>query len=172
MGPMGKEPFDVELDPRFSVPDASAAPWSEARRLLAEAELYWLTTLRPDGSPHTTPLVAVWHDDRLYFCSTPGERKVRNLELDPRCILMTGCNHLHRGLDIVVEAEATRVTRTDELARVAAAYRAKYPEQWHFTVGDDVLVGTAGKAWAYSMAPKVAFGFAKGEFAQTRWRFG
>ncbi|RAY12586.1 pyridoxamine 5'-phosphate oxidase family protein [Actinomadura craniellae] len=168
---MAKEPFDVELDLRFSREGASAAPWSEGRRLLAEAELYWLTTLRPDGRPHTTPLVAVWHADRMYFCSGPGERKVGNLSGDSRCILMTGCNRLRSGLDIVLEGDAVRVTDDAELGRVAEVYRAKYSEEWHFKVRDGAFHGMVGETWVYALAPVTVFGFGKDEFSQTRWRF-
>jgi len=33
--------------------------WPEAREHLEMAELYWLTTVRGDGRPHVTPLIAV-----------------------------------------------------------------------------------------------------------------
>jgi hypothetical protein len=48
----------AELEPRFSSDDATAIPWSEAFRALGSAEIYWLTTVRPDGHPHVTPLIA------------------------------------------------------------------------------------------------------------------
>ena len=36
----------VRFDDRFSDPSASATPWAEAARVLEEAELYWITTVR------------------------------------------------------------------------------------------------------------------------------
>ncbi len=50
----------TELDPRFSDPNADPTSWDEARRALESAELAWITTVRADGRPHVTPLVAVW----------------------------------------------------------------------------------------------------------------
>ena len=55
----------VEIDARYSDPDASPTVWDDARRVLQDAELYWITTVRPDGRPHVTPLIGVWHDEAL-----------------------------------------------------------------------------------------------------------
>lgn len=57
----------AELDPQFSSPDATPTPWAVARGHLEKAEIYWLSTVRPDGRPHVTPVVAVWLDGALYF---------------------------------------------------------------------------------------------------------
>ena len=51
------------LDQRYSEPAATATGWAETRQVLAAAELFWLTTVRADGRPHVTPLVAVWLDE-------------------------------------------------------------------------------------------------------------
>ncbi len=48
----------TELGQRFSDPDAVAAGWDDTRRVLEAAELSWICTVRPDGRPHLTPLVA------------------------------------------------------------------------------------------------------------------
>src|SRR5690242_8845060 len=99
------------LDPRFSSPDATATPWSVAVEQLERAELFWLTTVRPDGRPHVTPLLALWLDGALYFSTGASERKARNIAHNPQCILTTGCNSLNEeGLDLVVEGDAVRVT--------------------------------------------------------------
>ena len=49
----------TELDPRYGEPEATAVPWHDVEHLLHEAELFWVTTTRPDGRPHVTPLLAV-----------------------------------------------------------------------------------------------------------------
>jgi len=64
---------ETKLDTRFSDPDAVATSWNDTRRALEKAELFWITTVRRDGRPHTTPLVAVWLDDAIYFCTGPRE---------------------------------------------------------------------------------------------------
>jgi hypothetical protein len=164
-----KEPV-AELQPQFSSPEATPTPWSEGREHLEKAEVYWLATVRPDGRPHVTPLIAVWLEGALYFCTGPGERKAQNLAQNLHCVLTTGCNALAAGLDLVVEGDAAQVRDEATLRCVADAYAAKYG--WHFTVQDGVLVGDGGAALTYAVGPVTAFGFGRGHsFSQTRWRF-
>ncbi|WP_432011600.1 pyridoxamine 5'-phosphate oxidase family protein [Streptomyces cucumeris] len=159
------------LDTRFSSPDATATLWSEGREALAAAELYWLSTVRRDGRPHVTPLLAVWLDGALHFCTGPGEQKAANLAHNPRCTLTTGTNILHEGLDLVVEGEAAAVRDDAALRGVAGAYVAKYGEEWRFEVRDGLFHHEGGQALVYAVAPVTAFGFRKGVYGQTRWRF-
>lgn len=169
----GKDPV-AKLQPEFSSPEATATPWSAARQRLAAAEIFWLSTVRPDGRPHVTPLIAVWLDDALYFCTGGDERKAKNLAQNAHCILTTGCNSLNQeGLDLVLEGEAMRVNDATLLQRIADQYEAKYGRDWHFTLQDGALRGATGNvALVYEVAPTTAFGFGKGEtFSQTRWRF-
>src|SRR5262249_38005303 len=79
----------AELHVSFSDPKAAATPWTQARSFLERAEVFWVSTVRPDGRPHVTPLVAVWLDGSLYFCTGPDEIKARNLARNPQCILTT-----------------------------------------------------------------------------------
>ena len=162
----------TELDPRFSSPDATARPWSDAVAQLESAQTYWLTTVRPDGRPHVTPLIAVWHDGALYFSTGETERKARNLAGNAECILTTGCNGF-AGLDVIVEGTAERVRDEALLRRLADAYVAKYGEAWRFEVRDAAFFHEeGGSALVFRVAPVTAFGFGKDEpFSQTRWRF-
>jgi nitroimidazol reductase NimA-like FMN-containing flavoprotein (pyridoxamine 5'-phosphate oxidase superfamily) len=168
----GGEP-DTELS-AFSSDDATSTEWARTRAHLEAAEVFWLSTVRPDGRPHVTPLLAVWSDDALYFCTSPPERKAKNLDHNPHCILTTGRNSLD-GLDIVVEGKAREVSDQLELARVADAYAAKYPSD--FTEPDGTWFGLddairSGNSLLYRVAPVTAFAFGKGaSFSQTRYRF-
>jgi hypothetical protein len=168
----GVEP-ETELS-SFSSTGASPTAWTRAKAHLRVAEVFWLSTVRPDGRPHVTPLLAVWLDDALYFCTGPAERKAQNLGHNAQCILTTGHNSLE-GLDIVVEGEAREVSDKAELGLVADAYVAKYPEHFAKPAGtwsglDDAI--RSGSSLLYRVAPATAFGFAKGEsFSQTRFRF-
>src|SRR5215467_9067782 len=94
------------LDPRFSDPDAAATGWEQTRRALEQAELFWITTVRADGRPHMTPLVAVWDGGALNFCTGIQEQKAVNLRGNRHVILSTGCNGWDRGLDVMVEGDA------------------------------------------------------------------
>jgi hypothetical protein len=146
--------------------------WTGARTRLAEAETYWLATARPGGRPHLVPVLAVWVEGALHFAASPASRKGKNLARDARCAIATRS----RGLDLVVEGEAARVTQAAGLRRVAGAYAAKYG--WPVTVRDGAFHGdgapTAGPPPynVYEIIPTVAFGFpADGASAPTRWRF-
>jgi nitroimidazol reductase NimA-like FMN-containing flavoprotein (pyridoxamine 5'-phosphate oxidase superfamily) len=170
---MASEPA-TELDVRFSSPGATATPWRDAVAHLERAAVFWLSTVRPEGRPHVTPLLAVWVDGALYFCTGADERKARNLAGNARCVLTTGTNTMNEGgLDMIVEGEAVQVSDEGRLRRVADAYEAKYGSDWRFDVRDGAFNGAEGnRALVFEVAPLAAFGFGKGPvFSQTRWRF-
>jgi nitroimidazol reductase NimA-like FMN-containing flavoprotein (pyridoxamine 5'-phosphate oxidase superfamily) len=163
----------TELDARFSDPDAVATGWDETRRALEEAELFWIATVRGDGRPHVTPLVAVWLDDAIYFATGVDEQKAVNLRTNQNVILTTGCNEWERGLDVVVEGEAVQVSEESVLEPLAEAWAAKWDGRWHYEVHEGAFrhqSGT-GKVLVFSVNPTTVFAFAKGTFAQTRHRF-
>ncbi|TLS42832.1 pyridoxamine 5'-phosphate oxidase family protein [Streptomyces montanus] len=163
----------AELDPRYSSEGAAAPGWPDVQALLSEAELFWISTVRPDGRPHVTPLPAVWADDALHFCTGPEERKARNLERNANVVLTTGTNIWDKGYDLVVEGEAVRVSDDDRLRALADAWERKYGSFWHFEVRDGCFHHGPGNALVFEVAPRTVFGFGKGEpFSQTRWRFG
>ncbi|MFD3623548.1 pyridoxamine 5'-phosphate oxidase family protein [Streptomyces sp. NPDC058698] len=163
---------ETRLDPRYSDPEAVPPPWSEVERLITGAELFWISTVRPDGRPHVTPLPAVWSAGALHFCTGPDERKARNLAENPQVVLTTGTSTWNQGYDVVVEGEAVRVADDARLRELAAAWEGKYGTFWHFEVRDGHFHHGPGRAVVFSVAPRTVFGFGKGEpFSQTRWRF-
>lgn len=162
----------TELDQRFSSEGAAPTPWADARRLLDAAKSFWVTTVRADGRPHATTLLAVLHDDRLYFCTGPTEQKYKNLDANPHCILSTGLSDVDGGVDIAIEGQAERVADDAVLAELAAAWESKYGPFWHFDVRNGAFHAEGREAHVFQLVPSVGFGFAKGEFGQTRWRFG
>jgi len=87
----------AELGKQFSSPGATPTPWAEAREHLAKADVYWLSTVRPDGRPHVTPLIAVWLDGALHFCTGESERNNKNLARNPRIVVTTGMQLPQRG---------------------------------------------------------------------------
>jgi general stress protein 26 len=166
-----------ELDERFSDDDAVAVPWEEARGVLETAELSWITTVRADGRPHVTPLVAVWLDDALHFCTGSGEQKARNLTAHPQVVLTTGCNQWDRGLDVMVEGDAVRVTDRPTLERLARGWAEKWDGRWTFGVADSAFTSPEGvgnddgtSAWVFAVRPTKVLAFGKGTFSHTRYR--
>jgi general stress protein 26 len=161
----------AELDARFSDPDAVATPWADVLRAIDGAELFWISTVRVDGRPHVTPLPAVWQDGALHFCTGADEQKGVNLATNAHCTLTTGNNAWKAGLDVVVEGKAERVTDDARLQRLADAWESKYTGDWHFDVADGAFQGEGGEALVFEVKPSKVLAFAKGEFAQTRYRF-
>ena len=163
----------TDLDARFSQPDAVATDWDQTRRALEDAQLFWIATVRADGRPHVTPLVAVWLDDAIYFATGAGEQKAVNLRINQNVILMTGCNEWERGLDVVVEGEAVPVIDESVLKRLAEAWERKWDGRWHYEVHEGGFrhEGNVDAVVVFSVKPTKVFAFARGTFGQTRHRF-
>jgi nitroimidazol reductase NimA-like FMN-containing flavoprotein (pyridoxamine 5'-phosphate oxidase superfamily) len=79
-----------KIDPRYGDASATAPPWAVIERLLTDAQLYWIITVRADGRPHAVPLVGVWQDGAFAFCTGSTEQKQRNLEANPHAALTAG----------------------------------------------------------------------------------
>src|ERR1035438_3011736 len=159
------EPGPVTELSAFSSDDAIPTEWRQGRRELRDAKVYWLSTVRPDGRPHVTPLLGVWLDGALYFCTGPDERKAKNLSENLHCVLTTGHNTLE-GLDLVLEGTAEKTSGPAELGRVADTYESKYGAHFAAPNGTWSGLGDAirrGEALVYRVAPTTGFGFGKGK---------
>jgi general stress protein 26 len=161
------------IDRRYSSPDAHAVEWAETRSRLEAAELFWLTTVRADGRPHVTPVVAAWAEDAIHFSTGAEEQKFANLRANPHVVVTTGCNHWDRGLDVVVEGAAARVTDRQTLARIASAFTSKWDGRWQFGAGDGGFKHPEGFiAMVFTVTPVKIFAHAKGDpFGATTHRF-
>ena len=167
----------TKLDTRHGVPHGGVTPWEETRRVLETAELFWLSTVRADGRPHVTPLVAVWHDGAIHFTTADTAQKTVNLRGNPHVILTTGCNQTE-GLNVVVEGDAVRITDQDALERVASVWATKWDGSWPYQVRngyfylydeDEQRVLTDSNL-VFSVKPRKVFAFAIG-LNQTRYQF-
>ena len=169
-----------QIDPRYGDPSAAAPPWADIERLLTEAQLYWIITVRTSGRPHAVPLVGVWHDGAFAFCTGADEQKQRNLDANPQVAVTTGSTGLNgwdTGQEVVVEGTAVRVTDTEGLQTLADAWFAKYGDDWKFEVRGQEFVevshsgaGTVGGARVYRVIPDKVLAFGGGH-GQTRYRF-
>jgi len=106
----------------------------------------------------------------VHFCTGLREQKARNLEHNSRVALTTGNNDWARGLDVVVEGVAVRVTDREGLQRLADAYETKYGREWHFDVGDGVFGTGEDAAAVFRIKPAKVLAFAKEPHAQTTYR--
>jgi general stress protein 26 len=162
----------TQIDPRFSDSNAVATGWDETRRVLEAAQLFWICTVRADGRPHLTPLVAVWLDDAVHFATGAAEQKAINLRGNSHVILATGCNEWDRGLDVVVEGDAVRVTDDATLVRLAEAWTKKWDGQWQYKAFDGAFHHEdGGEALVFAVRPSKVLAFSKGQFSHTRHRF-
>jgi len=164
----------TQLDQRYSDPAAAVAEWEQTLVVLAAAELFWISTVRADGRPHVTPVVAAWAEGAVWFSTGAGEQKYINLRANPHVVLTTGCNRWDQGLDVVVEGDAVRVTDDAVLSRVAAAFAPKWDGRWQWIARDGCFrdADGSGEAMVFSVTPVRVFAHAKGDpFGATTHRF-
>jgi PPOX class probable F420-dependent enzyme len=135
-------------------------PWAWAEERLTASRNYWVVSLWPDGRPHSMPVWAVWDGEALWFSSSNGSRKSRNLRADPRCVVTTE----NADEPVVIEGSADIVRDRDAIARVAELMNAKY--------GGITVEFLAAHA-TIRVRPHWAFGIAHGDFtgSPTRWDF-
>ncbi|MFI5836420.1 TIGR03618 family F420-dependent PPOX class oxidoreductase [Micromonospora sp. NPDC051300] len=89
-------------------------------RLVRERNV-WLCTLRPDGSPHVTPVWFVHADGVWWVGCEAGSVKARNVAADPRVSLA-----LEDGDRPVVAEGDARLHHADFPAAVVRAFADKY----------------------------------------------
>jgi nitroimidazol reductase NimA-like FMN-containing flavoprotein (pyridoxamine 5'-phosphate oxidase superfamily) len=170
-GSLGVNEPITRLRTQFSDPDAVAGEWDETCRVLESAELFWISTVRADGRPHVTPLVAVWLDDAIHFCTGPDEQKAVNLRGNPNVVLTTGCNLWDKGLDVMVEGTAVRVTDDAQLERLARAWTTKWDGRWRYPVRDGAFMHGDEPVLVFSVTPSKVLAFGKGVFSHTSHSF-
>jgi nitroimidazol reductase NimA-like FMN-containing flavoprotein (pyridoxamine 5'-phosphate oxidase superfamily) len=61
--------------------------WPAVRAKLQSAKHYWLSSVRPEGTPHSVPRWGVWLDDGFYYDGAPTTRHARNVQANPACTL-------------------------------------------------------------------------------------
>jgi hypothetical protein len=139
-------------------------PWAWAEQRLKKSHNYWITTVKPNGSPHTMVVWGLWQDGRLLFSTGHKSRKARNLEQNPNCVV---CNELAQ--------EAVIVEGIAEIADVAARrkFLPVYEKKYKFDMGsmkDGIL---EMKEPVFAVRPKRVFGLSEKHFQSksTRWTF-
>ncbi len=89
----------------------------------AESRIGWLTTIRPDGSPHTTPVWFVVNGSVISVASALSNVKVRNIRFDTRVsIAIDGSGDS----PLVAEGNAELVAMARASTTVAQAFSRKY----------------------------------------------
>ena len=63
---------------------------SRIERFLQQEPIVWLSSVRPDGTPHIVPIWFWWDGEALLVFSKPDAQKVRNLRARPSAMLALG----------------------------------------------------------------------------------
>jgi len=150
-------------------PDWEALPWEWAATRLAANRNFWVVTVSGGGRPHALPVWGVWDDAdlRFAFSCAPGSRKARNLDENPRAVVMVDdtveCISIEGTAEPVAPGERAELW----IARYLAKYQPLEPE-----LDGDFLRQNA----IYELTPDRAFAVVErpDEFAAraTRWVFG
>ena len=94
-------------------------------RFLWQEPVVWLSTVRPDGSPHLVPTWFAWDGETITIMSKPGAQKVRNLRAHGSAMLALG--DAEDDFDVgLVEADAIL---EDDAIGLPPAFLAKYAER-------------------------------------------
>jgi hypothetical protein len=135
---------------------------------------HWLTTINPDGSPHTTGMGALWSDDAYWFVTGKGSRKGKNVARDPRCSVAVST----REFDLVVDGTAALVTDPSVVADMAAQWAAggwpcRVDESGTAITADFSAPSAGPPPWfVYRVTPRRATALATtGEGGATTWTF-
>jgi nitroimidazol reductase NimA-like FMN-containing flavoprotein (pyridoxamine 5'-phosphate oxidase superfamily) len=155
-------------EPKASRPDMAgygvpkslegALPWEWAEQRLGKSHNYWLTSVRPDGAPHTMVVWGIWLDGAYYFSTGATSRKGRNLQQNPHCVV---CSE-NAEEAIIVEGVARKLDDDAIPPQAFTDYKAKYG--WDL----DPKVGPV-----HEVRPKTVFAMPEKQFpkAVTRWKF-
>lgn len=128
--------------------------WEQVEGRLVAAKHYWLTSVRPDGRPHSVPRWGVWLDGRFWYDGAPTTRHTRNVERNPAVTLT-----LESGSQAVIvegESHATSADPQTVGTRLAEAF-GKYaadgyvpgPDSWSGEDGGGLRVITPVRALAW-----------------------
>jgi hypothetical protein len=152
--------------PGYGFPEGTKGllPWSWAEQRLKKSHNYWITTVKPDGSPHTMVVWGLWQNGRLLFSTGSQSQKARNLARNPNGVV---CTELAN--------EAVIVEGVAEIADVSSRrkFLAQYKPKYNFDMSsmkDDIL---SMKEPVFAVRPKVVFALWEKHFQtkSTRWKF-
>jgi hypothetical protein len=139
-------------------------PWSWAEQRLKKSHNYWITTVRPDGSPHTMVVWGLWQDGRFLFSTGSKSRKARNLAKNTRCIVCTEDAH-----EAVIVEGVAEIAAVEARRKLIPVYQRKY--DWDLSSMKDDLLSM--KEPVFTVRPKVVFALWEKYFQtkSTRWQF-
>jgi len=132
------------------------------RSFLGERRCAVLATNDADGRIHLTPIWFLFEDDRFYFASSSGSRKVKNVERSSSASVVVDARE--PGRERWVSASGTvEILREGEAQSINARIRRRYlaaqaldgPIDAALAASDDVTLRLAPAAWQSWTAPIV-----------------
>ncbi len=133
-------------------------PWSWAQERLQTSHNYWISTARPDGSPHMMVIWGLWTEGVFLFSTGEKSRKGRNLAQNPRCVIGT-----EKAREAVIVEGVVEISNDPKLRKkFNRQYQKKY--KWDMSAFADPV---------YLLRPQRAFGLYEKQFQEkaTRWIF-
>jgi len=139
-------------------------PWSWAEQRLKKSHNYWITTVKPDGSPHTMVVWGLWQGGSFLFSTGSKSRKARNLARNTNCVVCTE----HAQEAVIVEGVA-EIADFPARRKFLPAYEKKYKFDMSKMKADILSM----KEPVFAVRPRVVFGLWEKYFQSksTRWKF-
>jgi PPOX class probable F420-dependent enzyme len=106
--------------------DARDEGHAEALERLGREKVAWLTTVRSDGQPQSSPVWFVWDGQAVWVRSMPAAPKVANIRGNPRVAVHLDSDGRGLGGDVVIMDGAAEL---QEPGGLDPAYRAKYEQE-------------------------------------------
>ena len=108
----------------YGVPESleGALPWNWAEERLTNSHNYWLTSVRPNGAPHTMIVWGIWLNGAYYFSTSATSRKARNLQQNSSCVV---CSETAEEA-VILEGVAHRLDDDRIPPKAFTDYKAKY----------------------------------------------
>lgn len=95
----------------------------ELAELLQGPHLARLSTIDPDGTPHTMPIWYEWRDGMIHVSTQANQRKVKNMARDPRVtVLVDTSDFPYRGVMIHGLAELDYDDAVDKRVSIFERY--------------------------------------------------
>ncbi len=144
----------------YGVPDSAngTLSWSWARTRFAANHNYWVTTVRADGRPSSSPVWGLWLGDAFWFSCAANSRKARNLARNPACTVTTE----RADEAVIIEGTAAPVRGRANVMGFVRAYKKKY----------DWVMNPDAEGY-FIVTPQVGFAFIEhaDQFAKTATRY-
>ncbi|WP_306058437.1 pyridoxamine 5'-phosphate oxidase family protein [Natronococcus wangiae] len=132
--------------------------WEFVSETMASDRSYWVTTIRPDGTPHARPTWGVWVDGAFHCGGGERTRWVRNLSQNGDIVV-----HREDADEVVIiEGTAERIDADTEDPELVERLEAAYEEKYDVRHGTPFFRVRLGAVFAWSDFPADA----------TRWAFG